>query len=153
MSDTFPPAQQRAALARFAAALHSSPGSLRRDECGDPRINGTKGHIYAAPGGFQIYSGDGSPRAWTFSKRALGFAKLTNDGDDEGMLFLDRLPTAGEAETLRARLGIRKRRDLSEETLAALRERARLIGGFRGEKSPSGAETVDHAPETVGAEI
>jgi hypothetical protein len=143
-------AELRQSLDRFAKALNSAPRALRRDECGDWRINGKCGHVYAISGtledpgreGFLLYSGDGSPRAWTFSKRALGFAKLTNDGDDEGMLFLDRLPTAAEAEIIRDRLGIRKRRDLSEETLAALRERARLFGGFKREKSPSEVEEV-----------
>ena len=36
MPDNFPPARQRAALERFAAALNSSPRALRRDQCGDP---------------------------------------------------------------------------------------------------------------------
>jgi hypothetical protein len=138
-------AEMRKSLDRFAKALNSAPRALRRDECGAWRINGKCGHVYAIPGtleepgreGFLLYSGDGSPRAWSFSKRALGFAKLINDGDDEGMLFFDRLPTAAEAEIISDRLGIRKRRDLSEETLAALRERARLFGGSQRKKSPS----------------
>jgi hypothetical protein len=33
-----------------------------------------------------------SANGWNRAKRALSFAELTNDGDDEGALILDRLP-------------------------------------------------------------
>ena len=61
-------------------------------------------------------------------KKRLAFCRLTQDGDDEGCLHLDRLPTAAEAEAIRDDLGIRKRRHLSDEELARLTstlERAR----------------------------
>jgi hypothetical protein len=45
-----------------------------------------------------IYVSCETKMGWTYAKKALGFAKLTNDGDDEGALFLDRLPTKSEAE-------------------------------------------------------
>ena len=137
MPDNFPPARQRAALDRFAAALNSSPRALRRDECGDPRINGSRGHIYAASGGFQIYHSAGSARAWTFAKRAMVFAKATQDGGEEGVLRLDRLPTPAEASTIRDYLGIRKRIELSDEE----RERRRELGAmaFKNLRPPAGA--------------
>jgi hypothetical protein len=47
---------------------------------------------------------------------------VTQDGDDEGILFLDRLPTALEAEVIRDKLSIRKRREIGEEQLARLRK-------------------------------
>jgi hypothetical protein len=67
----------------------------------------------------------------------VAFAVVTQDGDDEGMLFLDRRPTEGEATILRRYLGIRKRRDLSDE------ERARLaiIGGLTLQNRRDGART------------
>ena len=66
---------------------------------------------------------------WGAAKRGLSFARVTQDGDDEGALFIDRLPTAEEAETIRHYAGIAKRRTLSDD------ERARLTGlGHRFEK-------------------
>jgi hypothetical protein len=139
MSDIFPPAKQRPALLLLVKALGCRDNALRRDECGDWRIEGRSGQIYAIPGaldrpetqGFQIYVA-GSARWWTNAKAALtAFADLTNDCDDEGMHFLDRLPTPDEAALLRHFVGIAKRRVLSEE------ERARLSGlGHRFGKRP-----------------
>jgi len=83
-------------------ALGCSDTALRRDECGDPVIRGKLGHIYAVCGtivgpkrpGFMIYvmaeTSDGvlaerwTSQGWTYAKKALSFAKLTNDGDEEG---------------------------------------------------------------------
>jgi hypothetical protein len=61
-------------------------------------------------------------QAWTWAKKALGFCVAANDSDWEGMLFLDRLPTEEEAVIIRDKLGIPKKREVSEE------ERARLAG-------------------------
>jgi hypothetical protein len=49
--EIFNAAAQRAALLEFGKALGSRDNALRRDECGDPAIFGTRGHIYACPGG------------------------------------------------------------------------------------------------------
>jgi hypothetical protein len=115
----------RDALLEFAMALGSASSALRRDECGDPRINGKRGHVYAVPGGFHFYCVCASAKAWTYAKRALSFAKVTQDGDEEGMLFLDRLPTPAEAEITRHYLGIAKRPELSAAQIEALRARAK----------------------------
>jgi hypothetical protein len=136
LSDRYPPALQREALAVFAQALGSASSALRRDECGDPRIFGKRGHVYAVPEGFQLYCVCESPRAWTYAKRALSFAEVTQDGDEEGMLIMDRLPTAEEAETIRSYLGINKAREYDAETLARLREKGRLWGEERRKNSP-----------------
>ena len=115
----------RTRLLELAVALHSRKKALRRDECGDWRIGGTRGHIYAVPEGFQIYV-RGTARAWGFAKRALSFAKVGQDGDNEGFLILDRLPTEQEAETIRRYCGISKRAQLSPERAAELGEKGRL---------------------------
>ncbi len=138
VADIYPPTVQRPALLKFAEALGCRDNALRRDECGDWRIQGHSGHIYAVPGsldrrttpGFQICVQCKSVRQWSYAKKAFKpFTDLTNDGDDEGMLFLDRLPTLAEAETIREYVGIAKKRVLSEE------ERARLSAmGHRFEK-------------------
>lgn len=91
---------QRPALLELVKALGCRDNALSRDECGDWRIEGRSGYVYAAPGsldrpktpGFLIYVRRELVREWSFAKKALKpFAGLTNDGEDEGMLFLDRL--------------------------------------------------------------
>jgi hypothetical protein len=75
-----------------------------------------------------------SPRRWTGIKKRLGFCRLTQDGDDEGCLYLDRLPKADEAVLIREAIGIRKRRHLTPEALVALeRARAAIKTPFRGD--------------------
>ena len=160
MSDLYPPTRQRPALLDLTKALGCRDNSLRRDECGDWRVEGRNGHVYAVPGsldrpatpGFQIYAA-GSARWWSFAKKALTpFAEITNDGDDEGMLFLDRLPTADEAETIRQYVGLAKKRVMSEAELARLRLTGFRLGGGDQRREPasddSGARVVaGDAPE------
>jgi hypothetical protein len=61
---------------------------------------------------------------WGAAKRGLTFAKLTQDGDDEGALILDRLPTSEEAVAIRHYCGIPKKRAVN----AAERERLKGMG-------------------------
>jgi hypothetical protein len=144
--DSFPASLQRPALLEFAAALGSADNALKRDECGDWRIDGKFGHVYAyAPGRFQFFvrtgladpddpeniAPRGSKQAWTFAKKALAFARLCNDGDDEGGFFLDRLPTKAEAKTIRAYCVITKRPEISAQHRAGLAERGRVLRNYR----------------------
>jgi hypothetical protein len=108
-------------------ALDASHVALRRDlnGKGDIGIHGKLGHIYADGTGFLLCitakdERDQSPRRWTNIKRRLAFCRLTQDGDDEGCLRLDRLPTSAEAALIREALGIRKRRTLTEGGRAQL---------------------------------
>lgn len=121
--DIFPPAVQRPALLSLASALSSATTTLRRDECGDWRILGTAGHIYAVPEGFQIIAESASRRGWGAAKRRLAFATLQRDGDTEGAFILDRLPTEAEAVEIRHVIGIRKRPVLTDDHLDVLRQR------------------------------
>lgn len=93
----------------FLTALEASPTTRQRD-----RIIGKTGWIYARDEGFYFYCDPGSVRSWNSAKKALSFAKVTQDGDFDGFLFLDRLPTPAEAEVIRERLGLRKKRVLSD---------------------------------------
>ena len=52
---------------------------------------------------------------------------MTQDGDWEGCLHLDRLPTADEAVVIREVLGIRKRRHMTAEALSKLERTRGLI--------------------------
>jgi hypothetical protein len=61
-----------------------------------------------------------------FFQRCTVPVTLTQDGDDEGILRLDRLPTPAEAEAIRDVIGIRRRRHMTDEALANL-ERARSL--------------------------
>jgi hypothetical protein len=75
------------------------------------------------PDGFQIVF-LGTARAWGYAKKAMSFAKVTQDGDEEGCLFMARLPTESEAEAIRDKVGIPKKRAVSEEELIRLRAHA-----------------------------
>jgi hypothetical protein len=123
--ETFNSARQRAALVDFGKALGSRDSSLRRDECGDPRSNGRRGHIYAAPEGFILVIMGWSALGWGRAKRALAFARVSRDGDDEGILILDRLPTKTEAEAIGQYPGVAKRKEIGPEQQKTLQERAR----------------------------
>jgi hypothetical protein len=112
----------RAQQQHLLAALNAWSRALRRDECGAWRINGTSGHVYAAGNGWLFYVATGSPRAWTAAKERLAFCTVTQDGDDEGVLRLDGLPTPEQATAIRKTLGIRKRKAVSEETVERLRQ-------------------------------
>jgi hypothetical protein len=114
-------------LFAFLTALDASPRAMRRDACGDRAIVGSCGHVYADGAGFLLYvSTAESARRWTNVKRRLGFCRVTQDGDDEGCLHLDRLPTPEEAALIREVVGIRKRRMVTAESLAQL-DRARAL--------------------------
>jgi hypothetical protein len=149
--------EQRPALLALAEAIKSRDAALRRDEFGDWRISGRNGHIYAVPGsvdrpgaaGFLLYSAASSARAWTNAKRDLAFAELTQDGDDEGVFFLDRLPSAAEAPVIRNWLGVTKARSMSEEELARRRKWASHNLGVRPEFSPASSAPAPFTQDSV----
>jgi hypothetical protein len=153
MADIFPPSKQRPALLAFAESLDSRASALGRDDCGDWAIWGNNGHIYAVPEGFQLMIGCdpgnakwSSSRGWESAKKRLGFGKVTQDGDCEGSIILDRLPSKPEAAEIRDILGIPKRVELSEGQLANLRRHA-AANAFKPLLPASGDERAAMAPE------
>jgi hypothetical protein len=144
MADRYPPVQHRPALLAFAEALGSASTALRRDDNGDWRIKGRLGLIYAVPGtldepgreGFLLYCERETKQAWTWAKKFLSLCAVTQDGDTEGMLFLDRLPTPAEAETIRDVIGVAKRPVYDEEVMTRKRERGRQIGQGLAQNRP-----------------
>jgi hypothetical protein len=115
--------EDRTRLQALLSALDGSMRGLRRDDCGDYFIVGKKGHVYSDGAGYLLYSAAGSVRRWGFVKKRLAFCHVAQDGDGEGALHLDRLPTTAEAAAIRQNLGIRKRKQVSADTLAGLRDR------------------------------
>jgi hypothetical protein len=166
MPDIYPPPRQKAALTELAQALNCRPAALRRDECGDWRIVGRFGHIYAIPGaiqrhnveGFQIYfrgadefrEPPSGSSGWHHAKQAMAFAQVTNDGDGEGVLFLDRLPTAAEGDLIRDKLRIPKKREMSEAALEHLASVGQATQFVRrpgvGDEAASTGRPFDGAP-------
>jgi hypothetical protein len=116
-------------LETMVTALDASPTCFERPVCrgftGDWQITGKLGHVLADGDGYLLYvSTEESARRWTNVKdRLISFCRLTQDGDDEGCLHLDRLPTPDGAAIIREALGIRKRRHLSPEEAAAITRR------------------------------
>lgn len=105
-------------LERLLQALNASALALRRDACGDWAINGKHGYIYGSGRDYLVYINTRSSRRWNSVKRQLAFCTVSQDGDDEGCLVLDRLPTPSEADLIRAIVGIRKHRHLSDQERA-----------------------------------
>jgi hypothetical protein len=97
------------------------------------QITGRHGDVQAFDGGFLIYfQAEGAPRRWTNTKALLSFAELRQDGEDEGIVGLDRLPTSAEAAVIRKVIGIRRRRHLSNLAMATphpLKVLATIDGG------------------------
>src|SRR6516164_7370696 len=73
----------------------------------------------------------------TSASMALAFCRIMQDGDDEGCLHLDRLPTPAEAVLIREALSIRKRRALTEGG------RAQLDAARRAANSPSNPSFIE----------
>ena len=89
---------------------------------GDYQITGKHGHVLADHPGYLLYV-TGTVQRWKKAKRILP-GTVTQDGDDEGILRLDRPPPSIEAEKIRDLIGIRKRRHMTAEAMSSL-ERAR----------------------------
>jgi hypothetical protein len=88
-------------LEAMLTALDASRRALER-RCGDWQISGSDGHVMTDSRGFLFYVSTGeSPRRWTGIKKRLGFCRLTQDGNDEGCLYLERLPKAEAASRCR----------------------------------------------------
>jgi hypothetical protein len=133
-------ASDRSRLYAFLIATDASATALERPVCrvwvGDCQITGKSGHVLANGAGYLLYvhidertamEREPSSRPWKNAKARLTFCKVTQDGDWEGCLYLDRLPTADEAVVIREVLGIRKRRHMTAEALSKLERTRRFI--------------------------
>src|ERR1700730_18603363 len=128
MADKFPPSRQRPRLVTLADKLCCSLIHLRRDTCDDWMLEGKFGHIYAVFDTYQILVMSQSIQGYNSCKREFSaFPDLTIDCDGEGGFMLDCDPTADEAKVIRRRVGLKKRQTYDEKTLAAMRERAKVL--------------------------
>jgi hypothetical protein len=98
----------REQLERFLTAIGAT-ARVKRDVCGDFFIPTRHGHVYSSGDGYIVFFSftDHSTR-WTNMKKRLGGFEVTQDGDDEGCIYidtLDYLPPSG----LRKAIGLRKK--------------------------------------------
>ena len=146
----------RERLVALLDALDVSPRCLERPNCrgwiGDWQITGKHGHAMTDGDAYLLYVTTqerdrtdpdnkrrcyGSPRRWGNIKKTLGFAKLSQEAEDEGIFRLDGLPNEIEAEAIRGTVGIRKRRHMTAEQMEAARSslasaRSQVKSGFPG---------------------
>ena len=103
----------RACLARLHAALNAAHNAVRLDECRLWTVRGSRGYVSTWGDGqtWMLAVGSKTPRHWTFAKQRMasfpGLAQLTQDGDEEGVFRLMRMPTPEEAAEIRRAVGIR----------------------------------------------
>lgn len=110
-------------LYALSDSLETSYERVHLDECGDWNIFGKKGKLFTDTKQWYLYISPENSRIWNNIKKKLKFMKVSQDGDGEGILKLERMPTAPEAEAIRKVLQIRKRTILSEEDRALLKIR------------------------------
>jgi hypothetical protein len=123
--------QNRADLAGLLEAINGASNALRRDECGDPVITGSRGAIRSCNGKFSVYVTCRSARHWHFVKKALsGFCAVTQDGDDDGIVQLKHVPTGDEVARLRDAIGLRQTRPNAADHLASFAFSAASEGDF-----------------------
>src|SRR6478735_9537360 len=92
-------ADDRARLGLMRETLNAAHNAVRLDECRLWTIQGSRG--FASTWGdsqtWMLAVGSKTPRHWTFTKQRMasfpGLAQLTQDGDEEGVFRLMRLPT------------------------------------------------------------
>jgi hypothetical protein len=125
-------AEDKARLAAFLDAIDGVKTAFRLDENRLWTIRGKHGYISTWGDGasFLLYVQCRSPKHWTFTKKRLAFATVTQDGDEGGCLRMQRLPSPDEAVIIRDVLGIWQTRKMDEEALARLAAaRSRIAGG------------------------
>ncbi len=130
----FKQATRRSHLETLVRALDATSRALRRDSCGAWAIKGKRGYIYSDGSGFLIVvTTSDCIRRWANTKRKLAFCRVTQDGDDEGCLYLDHPPTPTEADLIRDALKIKRKRQYTPDQLATIA--ARLLKNATREPS------------------
>jgi hypothetical protein len=124
--------QDKLLLQTLSDALDISHQRIRLDPCRDWNIVGTRGHVFTDTKLWYVFVAATSKRRWNNIKNNLAFMEVSQDGDEEGILKLERMPTPLEAKTIRAVIGLRPRTKPTEEQKAELRDRIKSISAQRG---------------------
>jgi hypothetical protein len=107
-------------LRSMLTALDAAGSQMRLDECRTWTIRGKRGYLATWGKRWFIYCAPGSSRKWNNIRQALSpLGKFTQAGDAEGIIRLDRLPTAEEATAIRKALGLSKRPAVNPEVVKA----------------------------------
>lgn len=112
-------------LQRLSEAINTSVERIHLDECGDWNIFGRKGKIFTDSKLWYVNLSCNSKRHWTATKKKLNFMEVSQDGDEERILKLERMPSQEEAEAIRNTVGLNKRPALTEEYRGELKIRIR----------------------------
>ena len=102
----------RACLELMREALNAAHNAVRLDGCRLWTVRGSRGYVSTWGDGqtWMLAVGSKTPRHWTFAKQRMascpGLAQVTQDGDDEGVFRLMRLPAPEEAAEIRRAAGI-----------------------------------------------
>jgi hypothetical protein len=110
-------------LTTLCEHLECSKNRLHLDAYRDWNIQGTKGHIFTDLIYWYVYLSPESTRKWNNIKNKLSFMEVSQDGDDEGILKMKRMPSKEEAKILRKLVGLRISTKLTEEEVQQLKER------------------------------
>jgi hypothetical protein len=139
--------RDRADLAVLLGTVNGAHTALKRDQRGDPVIAGSRGSIRACNGSFSIHVACRSRRHWFFVKKAMAsFCTIAQDGDDEGILRLNRLPVGEEAGRLRAAIGLRQTRPPPAVSISS-----RLQGQINAKYAPKTARGHLTTPDSEEA--
>jgi hypothetical protein len=104
----------RACLGLMREGLNAAHNAVRLDECRLWTVRGSRGDVSTWGDGqtWMLAVGSKTPRYWTFAKQRIaafpGLAQVTQDGDEEGVFRLMRLPTPEAAAEIRRAAGIRQ---------------------------------------------
>jgi hypothetical protein len=102
---------------------------LEKDACSEPCLIGMYGNVRVDGDRFGVAVQARNRRRYKSAKnKLLSFCILAQDGDNEGVFRLPTLPTKEQAKVIRSVLGLRKKREYTDEGMKARRasmERAR----------------------------
>lgn len=117
--------QDKRYLKKLALSLDISEGRIKLDECGDWNIVGLRGKINTDTEFWYLLPKLDSPRKWNNTKKNLSWMEVHIDGDFEGILKSNRMPSRDEAMMVRKVIGMRPSTKLTEEGRALLKNRLR----------------------------
>jgi hypothetical protein len=103
-------AKDKELLTELCSVLKVSKNNLRLDEYLDWNIfGGQEAKISTDGESWYLYlQYENQKRRWNRAKKFLPFMKVTQDGDDEGVLKMTGMPDEKQAETVRKYLRLRK---------------------------------------------